>query len=206
VRQVGKPFHRPFRRLRKLAKRAKPAPPQPTVPPLVEARIEAPVEPRGFDDLAPVARTPQRARVPRELPPPAPRVPPRAADLEHAFSLRVDFGTVECLRDDEDDATLGWLARRQPSAELDLHGKDARAARAALRAFVRARVRGGHQVVLVITGRGKRSPRGPVLRLEAPGWLIELGALVRAFTTAPGALGGEGAILVLLAQPGDKRR
>jgi DNA-nicking Smr family endonuclease len=196
---MAKPFHRPFRKLRKLE--GKRAPPQPPPDP-------APEPPSGeFDAIAGasgVARAPQRGRVPGEPPEPVLRVP-EVAPTTHAFSLRRDGPLIECHRDDEDETTVAWLGRCEPTAQLDLHGKDARAARSALRAFVRSRSRGGHRVVLVVTGKGRRS-RQAVLREQAPEWLTELGELVRAFTTAPGSLGGAGALLVLLAQPGDKRR
>jgi DNA-nicking Smr family endonuclease len=87
--------------------------------------------------------------------------------------------------------------------EIDLHGLRAREAkRALLDALVRAQ-RSGARCVLVIHGAGLHSASGAVLKDALPGWLME-GACegeILAFASAPQALGGAGATLVLLRRP-----
>ena len=101
------------------------------------------------------------------------------------------------------DAALFALGRGDPEPEerIDLHGarKDA-AGRLLARRIESARSRGLRSVV-VIHGRGQRSPGGEaVLRDALPGWLVR-GATskhVLAFAPAPDRLGGRGATMVLL--------
>ena len=83
---------------------------------------------------------------------------------------------------------------------LDLHGMDARSAKAELvRTLVAAHDR-GQRCVLVVHGRGQRSEAGPVLKGRLPRWLAAppLDALVMAFASAQGKHGGTGASYVLL--------
>jgi DNA-nicking Smr family endonuclease len=62
------------------------------------------------------------------------------------------------------DATDSLLDARA-EAELDLHGFSAAEAPAAVRAFLESwQRRKAGAVVLIITGKGKGSPNGPVLR------------------------------------------
>ena len=86
-------------------------------------------------------------------------------------------------------------------AELDLHGRSRERAREDLLRFV-ARVRDeGKRCVLVIHGRGLGSgPEGAVLPAMVRETLAEgpLRRHVLAFTSAPPAMGGDGALLVLL--------
>lgn len=98
--------------------------------------------------------------------------------------------------------TLHRLRRGEtaPGLRVDLHGFPEEEARGELRdAFRRARS-ADIRCVLVIHGRGLRSPAGPVLKEALPHWLTEppLAAWVLAFASAPGNLGGTGATLVLL--------
>lgn len=90
--------------------------------------------------------------------------------------------------------------RVEEDADLDLHGLDAREARALVRAALREAWEQGWRCVRVIHGRGRHSPAGPVLREALPDWLAEppLRARILAFAPAPPARGGPGATLVLL--------
>lgn len=86
-----------------------------------------------------------------------------------------------------------------PEATLDLHGLTRDDARLRTRHFLDNSVHHGFKTVLLITGRGLRSPEGPVLRDElerylshdAAAWVVEWGR-------APGNLGGDGALVVFL--------
>jgi DNA-nicking Smr family endonuclease len=86
-----------------------------------------------------------------------------------------------------------------PQARLDLHGLSRAEARDKVRYFLQDAVYQGHRTVLVITGRGNRSSKGPVLRADmerylshdAAAWVVEWGR-------APARYGGEGALVVFL--------
>lgn len=86
-------------------------------------------------------------------------------------------------------------------ATLDLHGMNRDEARRALLRFFEASVSRGHRCVLVITGRGLRSPgRRPVLKEVLARWLVagRLSNYALAFASAKVHDGGVGAAYVLL--------
>lgn len=92
-----------------------------------------------------------------------------------------------------------------PQATLDLHRRDAKSARALLAAFLEQERSSGHELVLVIMGKGRHSAGGiGVLRSEIGDWLAEppLSAHVLAFATARPELGGTGCLSILLAPKG----
>lgn len=86
-----------------------------------------------------------------------------------------------------------------PEAKLDLHGLTRQEARDKVRFFLEDATFQGLKTVLVITGRGKGSTDGPVLRQsieryltsDARAWVVEWGR-------APARYGGEGALVVFL--------
>ncbi len=84
--------------------------------------------------------------------------------------------------------------------EIDLHRLRAAAARAALRDTLEEALAAGERCVLAIHGRGLHSQAGAVLKQQLVTWLAEppLGPHILAFTSAPPALGGTGATLILL--------
>ncbi|HBT82891.1 MAG: hypothetical protein A2091_07745 [Desulfuromonadales bacterium GWD2_61_12] len=86
-----------------------------------------------------------------------------------------------------------------PEATLDLHGLTRDEARLRTRHFLDNSVHHGFKTVLLITGRGLRSPEGPVLRDELERYLShDAAAWVAEWGRAPGNLGGEGALVVFL--------
>ena len=92
-------------------------------------------------------------------------------------------------------------------AHLDLHGMIQGDARAALETFVLESVRKGRRTVLIVHGRGHRSPGGhPVLKHAAAKWLSHgmLGSHVLVFATARAQDGGAGAMYVMLRR--ERRR
>jgi DNA-nicking Smr family endonuclease len=116
---------------------------------------------------------------------------------------------VEGARVGIDPRLVGRLRRGEFAVQshIDLHGMIQGDAHAALRTFVLESVRKGHRTVLVVHGRGLRSPGGrPVLKHAAAGWLShgEVGAHVLAFATARAQDGGAGAMYVLLRR--ERRR
>jgi DNA-nicking Smr family endonuclease len=92
-------------------------------------------------------------------------------------------------------------------AHIDLHGMIQADAKLALEEFILNSVRKGLRTVLVVHGRGLRSPGGtPVLKHAAAQWLSHghMGGYVLAFATARPSDGGAGAMYVLLRR--DRRR
>jgi DNA-nicking Smr family endonuclease len=86
-------------------------------------------------------------------------------------------------------------------AHFDMHGMIQGAAKEALKEFIIASVRKGLRTVLVVHGRGLRSPGGhSVLKHASAGWLSHgaIGGHVLAFATARPSDGGAGATYVLL--------
>jgi DNA-nicking Smr family endonuclease len=92
-------------------------------------------------------------------------------------------------------------------SHIDLHGLIQADAKTALEGFIVNSVRKGLRTVLVVHGRGLRSPGGmPVLKHAASQWLSHghMGGYVLAFATARPADGGAGAMYVLLRR--DRKR
>ena len=89
---------------------------------------------------------------------------------------------------------------------LDLHGLNQGEAHEALQAFIKRAHRAGKRCVLIITGKGARSPEaGGVLRRRVPGWLATppLNALILKTYVAKPKDGGDGALYVLLRRQRD---
>ena len=103
---------------------------------------------------------------------------------------------------DLDRRTLQRLRRGhlRPEARLDLHGMTQDQAYRSLMSFLEDSQAGGKRCVLVITGRGRTSDGGGILRKETPGWLNSPMSRLRvlAFATAMPRDGGVGALYVLL--------
>lgn len=103
---------------------------------------------------------------------------------------------------DVDGRTLDKLKRGQlrPQARLDLHGMTQDEAHRALVSFMADAQAEGKRCVLVITGRGRISEGGGVLRNQTPNWLNTpaIRSRILAFATAQPKDGGSGALYVLL--------
>jgi len=86
-----------------------------------------------------------------------------------------------------------------PQATLDLHGRRKNEALNDLDGFLRENQKLGHDVVRIVTGRGLHSADLGVLREMVPVLLRRRWPnAVREVIPAPAALGGEGALVVLL--------
>lgn len=81
--------------------------------------------------------------------------------------------------------------------ELDLHGMTVEAAHACVLRFIRNALRREQRYVRIIHGKGLRSERGGILRVQVPHWLQQI-YHVLAYCHAPANQGGSGALLVLL--------
>ena len=92
---------------------------------------------------------------------------------------------------------------------IDLHGMGATEAEAALEAFFKRSVATGKRGVLIVHGRGLRSPAAPVLKKRVKTWLNRgpWRRWVAAYASAQAYDGGTGATYVLIRRsPGRKRR
>lgn len=103
---------------------------------------------------------------------------------------------------DVDGRTLERLKRGKlrPEDRLDLHGMTQEEAHQSLISFIdNARV-SGMRSVIVITGRGRLSEGGGVLRKQMPQWLnsLEIRSGILAFTEAQPRDGGRGALYILI--------
>lgn len=134
---------------------------------------------------------------------------PEAKLMRQAMQGNVDFeleltdeymhGFVRGL----DSKIFQQLKAGRLSAEghLDLHGLNADQALDSLLFFMRESYLAGRRMVLVITGRGKNSPKGlSILRQEVQTWLTRepLRRITLAFCTAQPRDGGAGALYILL--------
>jgi DNA-nicking Smr family endonuclease len=143
-------------------------------------------DPEPAPAAAPPAPVPA---APTPLPPPAPARPslPPLAGVERTV--------------------MTGLRRRKRAVDavIDLHGMRQDEAHGALLAFLRRSQARGHQVVLVVTGKGGAAAEGPfeergVLRRVVPHWLRlpDVRPLVLGFDEAAGHHGGSGALYVRL--------
>lgn len=160
---------------------------------------------RGVQPIEPGPAPPARRRTRRPgrgavRPPPSPT----------RFEIEEAGERIEGRVPGFDLRRLARLKRGEPPPEstVDLHGSLEAEARAAVREAFADAHRAGVRSVLVIHGRGLHSAEGPVLKRALPGWLAEppLGPRVLAFASAPPALGGLGATLVLLRKRSRRRR
>lgn len=191
-----------------------PAAPAPQVPPVKPA-------PTAAADEGPVDFAAAMAQIGvRRQSPEAPASEPKTAAEQHAPSLPVSprseseeflqalAGMEPLFRDELPDepvlATprLTKLVRKgelAPEATLDLHGVTRETLREKLRWFFENSTYQGLRLLLIITGRGKSSGAEPVLRGEVERYLrFEAAAWVAEWDRAPGRLGGDGALVVLL--------
>jgi DNA-nicking Smr family endonuclease len=217
-------FNTPFRGMPPLPKPAPkataPAPQKPA-PPVRPGRREEDDRRafeeamRGVTPLSNDARATRRPHDPGAKAPPRPAAPRVSEDalaeaeladlIESGNALAVEEvgESVAAVASGIDRRVLKRLRAGQfpVDAELDLHGRLRERAREDLLRFV-ARARDeGKRCVLVIHGRGLGSgPEGAVLPAMVRETLAEgpLRRHVLAFTSAPPAMGGDGALIVLL--------
>jgi DNA-nicking Smr family endonuclease len=119
------------------------------------------------------------------------------------FDITESDEYVEGYRKGLDPRLVSQLRRGEfaMQAHFDLHGMILVDAKPALKEFIIGAVRKGLRAVLVVHGRGLRSPGGhSVLKHASAGWLSHgaIGGHVLAFTSARPADGGAGATYVLL--------
>ncbi|OQY19805.1 MAG: hypothetical protein B6I36_03050 [Desulfobacteraceae bacterium 4572_35.1] len=90
--------------------------------------------------------------------------------------------------------------RLRPQATLDLHGSYREEARTKVRNFLQNRYNEGLNTLLIVTGKGKRSPKGEaVVRTDIEKYLsTRASAWVAEWGRAPRQYGGDGALVVFL--------
>jgi DNA-nicking Smr family endonuclease len=151
-------------------------------------------------------------------PRPAPR--PRMRELDEAMALAQSRQTgwfeatieaAEALayrRDEVPEKVLKALKRGQYSigGELDLHQMRATEAERWLREFLAQSRAGGHACVRIIHGKGLRAAAGGSVLKALVDRMLRQRKDVLAYASAPEAMGGTGAVLVLLARkrPGEQ--
>jgi DNA-nicking Smr family endonuclease len=166
------------------------------------ARLLADVVPlRGPARVAP---SPSRESQPRPYTPPAspPARPTFVLERGHEelWGHRADVGrgALDALWSE------GWA----PQHRIDLHGETLRTLGPLLAREVRALARRGIRRLLLIHGKGRHSRGGEGVLAEAVVEILTEGppaSHVRAFRTAPGRLGGRGALAVELDGGGGRR-
>jgi len=176
-----------------------------------KARIEAAPEDIALfhEAIGPVRRI--------EAPPPPPAAPkpkprPRqheADEIEALHESRSESAVVSALAASEEmrylaDGRSPRLLRRLRRGqyavqdEIDLHHLSGDQAEAVLRQFLGEARAAGHLCLRIVHGKGQHSRDGvPVLRNLVDGQLRRRSEVI-AFTAAPPAQGGSGALLVLL--------
>jgi DNA-nicking Smr family endonuclease len=171
----------------------------------VTKRQVRPGPPKGPESFRDYARGVRRLTSDSQrVPPPAPRQPSATGRPVNVpvFDVRDDGRFIEGVRCGFEELLDELESERFPIHDtLDLHGFSAEQARRELAAFFR-RTRGrARRAVLIVHGKGARSPSGRgVLRDEIAGWLSSapLAEHVLCFASAPERRGGAGAVYVLL--------
>jgi DNA-nicking Smr family endonuclease len=133
----------------------------------------------------------------------------RTLFLQALENLRLDVTFRDELTEEDEPARplpINRLRQLKRGAirldfQLDLHGLTRDEGVKSLAEFIGGAYQRGQKAVLVITGKGNRSPGEPVLQGAVTGWLREKGkAMVAEFAPAPRDLGGSGALVVFLKE------
>ena len=161
---------------------------------------------RAVADAEPI--TPRRRVTQRKAVAPVPRQRLRDERAALAESLAGPFSVDDALDTGNELAYLREGLQREVlrklrrghwvvEAELDLHGMNRHVAAVSVAEFLRHCRRRGRGCVRIVHGKGLGSrQREPVLKGLLRKWLLREEVL--AFSQAPAALGGSGAVLVLL--------
>ncbi len=141
-------------------------------------------------------------------------IKPREIDIRKDKETSVTFNDKKkggLVKKDDFSQMDGSLARRfkreefKVEATLDLHGVNEKDAYTRVCNFVKTSYNNKKRCILIVTGKGLResdelfSERG-VLRKSVPLWLAndEIGFLILAYKNPSEALGGKGALYILL--------
>lgn len=193
---------------------AKAKPGKPAAAPQAAADDEGLDESMFFRAMQGVEQISGAGRQVQPPPPPMPEPEDDEADPEARLMRQAMTGSVEFELELSDEYMHGYVrgldskifqqlkaGRLSSEGHLDLHGQNAEQALDSLLFFMRESYLAGRRMVLVITGRGKNSPKGlSILRQEVQTWLTRepLRRITLAFCTAQPKDGGAGALYVLL--------
>lgn len=131
---------------------------------------------------------------------------PAQHDFAPSVTQRVSAGP---LRMDKKAFSRLKRGKASPEGRIDLHGMTAAAAQIALTAYLLRAYADGKRLILVITGKGRRSQdHGPIptpigiLRHQLPDWVSQppLNQIVLQITQAHQRHGGSGAFYVYLTR------
>ncbi|HYB98306.1 MAG TPA: Smr/MutS family protein [Candidatus Limnocylindrales bacterium] len=162
--------------------------------------------------VAPLSRPASAVR--RAFTPDLERIAARRNDLEELGALDFDIAFhdhyVRARAAGVSRETLAQLEKGMfaVSAHIDLHGMVLDDARVSVDEFLREQQRRGHRCVLIVTGKGRNSPRQQgVLRQKVPEWLARGPSARRilAFVTARPCDGGLGALYVLMRRGSSRK-
>lgn len=168
--------------------------------PAPDPQPSAPLAPPPFPE-------PPRKKMPLPMPPVVGReVPPVRFDLAESVGDRLAREPVRMDRNLHRSMTRGKL---EPEARIDLHGMTVAQAHGALNGFMLSAHARGLRLVLVITGKGRKTApdhfapmpaRAGILKHEVPMWLRTppLAALVLELRESHRSHGGTGAYYVYL--------
>ncbi|MCZ6763791.1 MAG: Smr/MutS family protein [Alphaproteobacteria bacterium] len=140
---------------------------------------------------------------PQPLKPPAKKIatpPARSVKQAAKPSMPHDLVLGETAGVDRRTADRFRRGRMAIEGRLDLHGLIQDEAHDALRGFIAGATSAGQRCVIVITGKGRVSEGGGVLRREVPKWLNQAGCRenILSVARAKPEHGGDGALYVLL--------
>ena len=191
-------WHRVARSARQM--RPEPAPETPAAP-VPEPKAAFPDPPRAPGASRPLPMPPVIRRPGSSAP-----VPPIKLDLAETVSERLAREPVRMDHNLHRSMTRGKL---EPEARIDLHGMTVAQAHGALLGFILSAHQRGLRLVLVITGKGRKTGvdhvapmpvRAGVLKHEVPHWLrsAPLGPMVLELRESHRSHGGSGAYYVYL--------
>lgn len=156
----------------------------------------AQVAPLPGKALAPAPQPPAPPPVP--TPNAAPASPPKPAPPHRGVELQIGHAPPGL------DARR-WKALRRgetrPERTLDLHGRRAQDAHAAVRRFLHDAQMDGMRCVAIVTGKGSIGQEPGVLRRELPHWLNAPELRHLLLGAAHYSTGNPGAVLLLLRRP-----
>jgi len=184
-------------------------------PPMPAVTVEdAALFREAIGDVRPIEATDTGPERPRPAPTPRMRALDEAEALAQSrsagwFEATIDAAEALAYRRDEvPEKVLKALKRGQYAigGELDLHQMRAPEAERWLREFLAESRRFGHACVRVIHGKGLRAAAGGSVLKALVDRVLRQRADVLAFASAPEAMGGTGAVLVLLSRrrPGEQ--
>jgi DNA-nicking Smr family endonuclease len=209
-------FHRPFSHLQGLVEERRinlaPMPaPRPSRQPRPTPQQENELFARAMDDVTPLSHN-RHWQLPRSRLTFQATLDPEEADCVRGLQRLIRTGQgfviaqtgeyMEACGPGVDPGITEQLHRGRYSIQdfIDLHGLSAHEAEPVLRRFIQESARRGRQAVLVVHGRGLKSPDKPVLKGKVFDWLTRgsLRAYVMALASARACDGGAGATYVLL--------